>query len=140
MMHNSGPSSDMLMFQAVLFWIVSWWLAELVDGDPMGTAVAAVCATMALSFSIGSARHAVILNAHSAHLVFRILWWARPRKWMMAWGLIIALVATFGRPMILGNYGGGVCEYVDWWFTSRTVAAHGDGSFAGCRAIVFGSD
>ena len=50
----------MLMFQAVLFWIVSWWLAELVDGEPMGTAVAAVCATMALSFAIGSARHAVI--------------------------------------------------------------------------------
>jgi len=37
-----GPSSHMLMTQAVPFWIIAYWLIELVDDEPMGTAFAIV--------------------------------------------------------------------------------------------------
>ena len=134
-MRNDGPSSNILMTQAVLFWIIAWWLAVLVDGEPMGTAVAAICATIAMFLAIGSATHAVMAPSPFSSTTGHFLWALRPRKWMIAWGLIFALVAVLGRPLFLYNYGGGRCQYIDWWLEPHWRSAHGDGRYDGCRFL-----
>lgn len=134
-MQQTGPSSDLLMLQALLFWILSWWLAVLGDGHPIWVAVSALHAFVAMGLAIASATHAVRAPSPWPSVPGRMLWALRPRKWMIAWGLIITLFAVLGRPMILNNYGGGRCQYIDWWAEARWYPAPGDGRFGGCRAF-----
>lgn len=132
---QQSPSSDMLMFQAVLFWIVSWWLVEIAKGEPMSLAVATISASVAMGLAIGSINRTTEKPSPFHGTAGQILWALRPRKWLVAWGLIIGLVAVLGRPMILNNYGGGGCQYIDWWFEPHILPAQGDGLFQGCRFL-----
>lgn len=134
-MQNQSPSSNSLMFHGVLLWIVAWWLVDLVDGEPVGLGVSAFVATMAMVLAIQATNQSVAQPSPFTSLIGRTLWALRPRKWMIAWGVIIAILAVFGRPMILNNYGYGRCQYIDWWFNEHILPAQGDGVFAGCRFL-----
>ena len=134
-MNQHAPSSNMLMFQAVMFWIISWWLIDLVDGEPVGTAVAVFCAFIGLGLSMGSVTSGVHRPSPWPSMVGWALWSLRPRKWMIAWACLIGLVLVFGRPMFLWNYGSGRCQYIDWHLDEHVRLAQGDGAFNGCRFL-----
>lgn len=134
-MTRQEPSSDMLMFQAVLFWIIAWWLAEIAKGEPMSLASSAICASVAMGLAIGGVNRAVRHPSPFHSAAGHLLWLLRPRKWLVSWGIIIGLIAVLGRPMILNNYGGGRCQYIDWWFEAHILPAQGDGLFQGCRFL-----
>ncbi len=129
------PSSDLLMFQAVLFWIVAWWLVEIANGQPMSLAVAVISASVAMGLAIGSVNRAVEKPSPFHGTAGQILWALRPRKWLVAWAFVVGLMVFFGRPMILNNYGGGRCQYIDWWFEAHILPAQGYGPFQGCRFL-----
>jgi len=130
------PSTDMLMFQAVLAWIVAWWLIDIAQGHPMTIGVGTLFASCAMGLAIASVTQSVPQPSPFASSPGRVLWALRPRKWMIAWGVIVGLLAVLGRPMILNWYGGGRCQYIDWWVVARWLPAHGDGLFGGCRFLV----
>jgi len=90
---------------------------------------------MAMTFAIGAARRAVPQPSPFDSIAGRVAWSLRPRKWMLAWTGLIALFVVFGRPMVLFNYGGGRCQYIDWWLNAHWLAAQGDGLFQGCRFL-----
>ena len=132
---QNGPSSNVMMFQAVLWWIIAWWLIELANGEPMPIAVGVSVAFIGLGLSIGSVTSHVPQPSPWGSVAGRLAWSLRPRKWMLAWALILGLIAIFGRPMLLFKYGGGRCEYIDWWFQAHWLPAQGDGAFQGCRFL-----
>lgn len=135
---QQNPSSNMLMFQAVLFWIVAYWLIEIAKGEPMSLATAAISASVAMGLAIGSVTRMVEKPSPFHSAAGQVLWALRPRKWLVAWALIVGLIVAFGRPMILNSYGGGQCQYIDWWFEPHVLPAHGDGPFQGCRFLAGG--
>jgi hypothetical protein len=104
------PSTDMIMFQAVLLWIVSWWPVEVAEGEPMFIAVGTLCAFCAMLLAIMSVKQSVPHPSPFPSITGQIAWALRPRKWMVAWGLIIALFAILGRPMVLNWYGAGAAS------------------------------
>ena len=56
------------MFQAVLLWIVAWWLVEIVEGEPVGLGVGlrrGNCA-MGLAFQSVNAVRAAAIALHVA--------------------------------------------------------------------------
>ncbi len=134
-MQQHAPSSNMLMFQAVLFWVLAWWLIDLVESEPIGTAISVVLAFAGLSFAIGSVTSGVHQSSPWPSTAGWVIWCLRPRKWMIAWACLIGLVLMFGQPMFLWNYGGGQCQYIDWWLKPNLRPAQGDGSFQGCRFL-----
>jgi hypothetical protein len=129
------PSSNLLMFQAVTMWIAAYWLGTLSEGVPVPTALAVMFAIAGMGLAVQAARQAVPQPSPWRSLTGRVLWALRPRKWMLAWGFIIGLMIVFGRPMILNWYGGGRCQYIDWWLRPHVLPAQGDGMFQGCRFL-----
>ncbi len=125
----------MMMFQAVLWWLIAWWLLEIAKGEPMTIAVGVTLAFLGLGLCIGSVTSHVPQPSPWHSSVGRVAWALRPRKWMLAWALILALITVFGRPMFLFYYGGGRCQYIDWWFRAHWLPAQGDGLFQGCRFL-----
>lgn len=66
----------------------------------------------------------------------RVLWFLRPRLWMMAWAVIIGAVLTWGTPHILFQYPAeyftsAQCTYVGW-SGAVTIPTHG-GTKNGCN-------
>lgn len=129
------PSSNMLMFQAVFFWIIAFWCVEIANQDPVGLGAAVVCAFVAMGLAIGSVSKTVRRQAPFPSLFGHVAWCLRPRKWMLGWALIVGLVLVFGRPMVLTTYGSEHCQYIDWWFKRHVLSNQGDGVFSGCRFL-----
>jgi len=129
------PTAGQLAFLAVLMWVLSWWLLGVIEGEPVGTAIAVCLSFLGLAYAIHATAKAIPSLPPFTSLPGQILWALRPRGWMLAWGVIIALVLVFGRPMFLWNYGHGRCQYIDWNFEAHIRPPHGDGAFAGCRFV-----
>ncbi len=135
-MTRTTAPTNMAMFQAVLLWIVAYWLVEIARGHAMTLGVATLVAVFAMLLAMISVNQAVAKPSPFSGTLGRLLWVLRPRAWMIAWSLIVAVIAILGRPMILNWYGGGRCQYIDWWLRAHTLPAHGDGLFQGCRFLV----
>ena len=114
MMGDRKPSSGMFYFLAILMWVISWWLLDLIDDEPVGTAVAVFLSFFGLCYALGAIGTAIPRASPFTSLAGRIAWALRPRSWLIAWLSIIVVVQVFGAPMVLWNYGGGRCQYVDW--------------------------
>jgi hypothetical protein len=127
--------SNTFYFLAVLMWVVAWWWIDVVDGEPVGTAVGVLFSFIGWTYSIGGIGTAIPRPSPFASLAGRVAWTLRPRPWILWWLAIILIVQIFGAPMILWNYGGGRCQYIDWHFEAHWRGAQGDGAFAGCRVI-----
>ncbi len=128
--------SNAYYFLAVFMWVIAWWWIGLVDGEPAGTAVGMLFAFMGWAYAIGGIGTAVPRPSPFTSGIGRIAWALRPRPWVLWWAGIILTVQILGAPMVLWNYGGGRCQYIDWHFDAHWRPAHGDGPFAGCRAFV----
>ena len=129
------PSSGTLYFFAVLFWIIAWWLIELGVNDAVTRAVGVFLSMIGLAHAMGAVNQAVPTPSPFKRTPVYILWALRPRGWVIAWAAIFLALWLFGKPMVLWNYGGGRCEYVDWWLEVLVLRSHGDGAFDGCRVI-----
>ncbi|MCB1509264.1 MAG: hypothetical protein KDJ36_00040 [Hyphomicrobiaceae bacterium] len=134
-MTPNSPSSNMAMFNAILFWLLAWWLVEIAGNDGVIIATAAFMALIGLGLAITSVKQSVASPSPFPGPTGQLLWALRPRKWMIAWGLIVVMIAILGRPMFLWNYGGGRCQYIDWWLRAHVLHAQGDGVFSGCRFL-----
>ena len=45
------PSSNILIFQAVFFWIIAFWCVEIANQDPVGLGAAVICAFVAMGLA-----------------------------------------------------------------------------------------
>ncbi len=131
-------SSNVNCFMAVLFFIVAWWYApgfgDRYDGNVIAAFFFAACG---LGFVIAGARQAVWQPSPFRSPVGRLLWFLRPRGWMVAWAVIVISIWTFGTPHVLYEYpvkGPGTCVYLGWdGFAS--VRASGSGRLGGCQIM-----
>ncbi len=133
-------SSNINAFLSVLFFMVAWWMApethERHDGNVIATFFFAACG---LGFAMGAATTAVGHRSPFPSRLGRILWFIRPRAWMVAWAMIFVSIWVFGKPAVLFEYplnGTGRCVYLTW---DGLKFAHtsGAGRRGGCAIISF---
>jgi len=132
---NRAPSSNTFYFFAVMFWIIAWWLIDMGVNEPVTRGVGVAFALFGLGHAMGGVNQAIPTPSPFANWIGKIAWAVRPRSWLIAWAGIFLIIWIFGKPMVLWNYGGGRCQYIDWNFQSHVRPAQGDGASAGCRFL-----
>lgn len=112
------PRPGLAAFVSIAMWLVAWRLAPGANDHPLLWLVAGMFAFAGSLLMIQWLNSAEARPSPWPSRSGRILWWIRPRGWMLAWGAVYILSLAYGTPHVAWHYPprvpAGTCAYAGW--------------------------